>query len=89
MEAAAKCSKCNEELDTEGTPKWCKACRAKYQKEYQATKEGKAEAAGFALGAEAMRQEVVNSFAKVPAGGLMMAGEIAAYVAGLPAPKAE
>lgn len=87
MDAATTCTKEGCVKPRAGKKPWCKEHLAEYQREYNATKEGKAEAAGFALGAEAMRQEVVNSFAKVPAGGLMMAGEIAAYVAGLPTPK--
>lgn len=62
MPTAEECSKCQKELDTEGTPKWCKACRAKYQKEYQATKEGKAEAHGFARGVTAFRRMIAEKF---------------------------
>lgn len=36
--AAETCSKCSNDLDTTGSPKWCKRCRRKYQQEYQETR---------------------------------------------------
>ena len=61
-ETTEVCSKCKKPLDTDGTPKWCKACRAEYQRTYNATKEGRAEAKGFAKGVSAMRKIFVDNW---------------------------
>jgi hypothetical protein len=71
-----KCTKCDNPLDTmpvpPGTAKWCKACRAAYQAEYQGkyrdTKGRQAEAQGFARGVEAMRNLIASKFAPFPMG---------------------
>ncbi len=52
----AECSKCEGQLDTTGYPKWCKSCRAKNKREYEATKKEMSETRGFAAGVSAMRQ---------------------------------
>ncbi len=57
-----KCSKCEKELDTDGTPRWCKACRAKYQREYQSLKKEMSETRGFAAGCSAMRDFMATYF---------------------------
>lgn len=49
------CSKCGNELDTTGSPKWCKKCRAAYQREYQQTRQEMNAGHDFHAGAEAMR----------------------------------
>jgi hypothetical protein len=83
-----KCSQCKvNDLDTTGLPLWCKECRARYQRERNVLRTELTEAQGFAAGVEAMRKTIVEAFSKVPPNGMMMAGEIAAYVAGVPAPK--
>lgn len=56
---AEKCSKCSGVLDTVGSPKWCKACRAQYQSEYRDTMEERAERRGLRRGIEAMRAAAV------------------------------
>jgi hypothetical protein len=61
-EKELKCSKCEADLDTDGTPRWCKSCRAKYQREYQATKKEMGESRGFAAGCSAMREFMVGYF---------------------------
>ncbi len=57
-----KCSRCESELDTEGTPRWCKKCRAKYQREYQALRKEMGESRGFAAGCSAMREFMAEHF---------------------------
>lgn len=88
MTTQEKCSKCNEDLDTEGTPKWCKSCRAKYQREYNATKEGKAEAAGYARGVREMKGVLCGEFARL-AMGQFTGFEVAGLIDRAPGPKFE
>ncbi len=52
------CSKCKGGLDTEGYPRWCKGCRAKYQKDWKQTRE----ALTFGDGIAAMRELLANEF---------------------------
>lgn len=63
-ELETKCSKCELELDTEGTPRWCKKCRAKYQREYQSLKKEMSETRGYAAGCAAMREFISGYFAQ-------------------------
>lgn len=60
---SASCSKCEKALDTDGYPKWCKACRARYRREYESTKEEMTETRGYAAGCSAMRDFMVGYFA--------------------------
>ena len=64
MAETAKCSKCPADLDTTGSPKWCKACRAAYQKENRDAAEERAESRGFIRGIEAMRNTLRTEFSK-------------------------
>jgi predicted amidophosphoribosyltransferase len=57
-----KCSKCEKKLDTEGTPRWCKKCRADYQREYQGLKKEMSETRGYAAGCSAMREFLSDYF---------------------------
>lgn len=61
-EVERACSRCESPLDTTGSPKWCKACRAKNQREYMALRKEMAESRGFAAGVSAMREAVVREF---------------------------
>lgn len=56
------CSKCDGSLDTSGTPHWCKACRAKYKREYDATVKEMTESRGYAAGVTAMRTYLAENF---------------------------
>lgn len=44
---------------------WCKNCRARYQKEWQATRKEMSEARAFHRGAEAMRGLLADGFAEL------------------------
>lgn len=85
-----KCSKCGANLDrdtTEGTANWCKACRAKYQREYQATRaemaekkaksEGRRE--GYGFGYQDAIETAASKFTAM-GGRVMSAAEAAAIV---------
>lgn len=61
-ETTSACSKCEKPLDTSGFPHWCKACRAKNQREYMALRKEMAETRGFAAGVSAMREYVAANF---------------------------
>ncbi len=79
------CSKCEKALDTEGYPKWCKACRAKYRREYEATKEEMTETRGYAAGCSAMRDFMAGYFQQF--GNVKLSGfevSVMARKAGLP-----
>jgi len=62
------CSRCTAELDTTGTPHWCRTCRAKYQREYASLKKEMAESRGFAAGVAAAKQYLADQFAKQGSG---------------------
>lgn len=81
------CSQCGTEPASSTSPAWCKKCRAAYQREYTGTVVDVAERRGFRQGAEAMRKHLVDEFLKAPPSGLMMAGEVAAFIAGTPPPQ--
>jgi len=56
------CARCEKPLDTNGSPHWCKACRAKYQREYQLLRVEMSETRGYAAGVSAMREHIVRKF---------------------------
>lgn len=60
--------RCENMLDTEGSPKWCKKCRAKYQREYQALQPELAEKRGHARGVTALRTYLVGEFERLGSG---------------------
>lgn len=86
--AAERCSHadCTNILDTTGLPKWCRSCRAAYQREYQALRVDRKQQVGFAQGREAMRDMVVAEFARL---GLnqFSGDEVAHLVARMPGPQ--
>ena len=65
MENAAgdlNCSKCGKALDADGSPSWCKSCRAKYQREYQIRRHEQSKRNGYAAGAAAMKTAIAERF---------------------------
>jgi len=64
--AEAKCSRCSDALDTAGKPRWCKKCRAKYQKEYQELRQDAAENNGFQSGCRCMQAATAAYFRQYP-----------------------
>ena len=62
---AETCSRCSKELDTSGYPRWCKACRAAYKREYESLRTQMGEGRGFAAGVTAMRGLLVEEFNKL------------------------
>lgn len=85
MEAAETCSRCPAVLDTEGSPKWCKACRTQYQKDHKATKQEMAEAKAFADGCVATKNALANAFMAHPIG-MFYGAEAAKYCANFKSP---
>ncbi len=73
QESQESCGKCTGALDTEGYPKWCKACRAKYHREYQReylnSKKQMTESKSFAEGVTAMRVYLAENFRRYGAAG--------------------
>lgn len=80
-ERASACSKCESELDTIGFPLWCKSCRAKYKREYEATKKQMFESRGFAAGMTTMRHYLAQNFQQYGTAGSFTGAEIAAIIA--------
>lgn len=75
LDAPTQCSKlitpnerCANVLDTEGSPKWCKKCRAKYQREYQALQPELAEKRGYGRGVQQLRNFLVLEFERLGSG---------------------
>lgn len=64
MDSESKCSRCEKTLDTTGNPRWCKACRAKYQREYRDLESQMTETRGYAAGLSAMREYLAENFAR-------------------------
>lgn len=62
------CSRCTKTLDTAGSPPWCKACRAKYQRDYKALRDEMKESRGFAAGVSAMRAHLAGQFERLGSG---------------------
>lgn len=62
--AAAKCSKCEKDLDSTGFPHWCRKCRATYKREYEAQRDEMSETRGYAAGISAMRDFLAVNFEK-------------------------
>lgn len=58
----AKCSKCSGPLDTDRYPRWCRKCKAQYQREYQALKRDMTESRGYADGVADMRAHLAQKF---------------------------
>lgn len=87
-ETQTKCGNtgCTNQLDTTGMPKWCRECRARYQREYQILKMSRAETKGFVAGREAMRRMVVAEFEKLGSGSFE-AIEVAILVQQMPGPQ--
>lgn len=86
--AADHCTKCKEPLDTEGYPLFCKACRAKYQREYQAMRKEMSESRGFCAGISAMRALLVREF-NAQGSGSFTGYEIAGLIAQCSGPSAD
>jgi len=63
-----KCSKCGQDLDTEGYPLFCKSCRAKYQREYQQQRKQLVESRGYSAGITAMKFYLAGRFAALGSG---------------------
>lgn len=69
-DTATPCSKCGAALDTDGSPKWCKACRARYKREYEDLRLEKHEKSGFSKGVRAMREQLAQEFERIGSAGV-------------------
>lgn len=74
------CSKCEGALDTTGYPLWCKSCRAKNKREYEATKKQMQETRGYAAGVSAMRAYLAAQFLKFGTAGSFSGVEISRII---------
>ena len=87
VEDVPVCTKCGGVLDTENYPRWCKACRAKHRREYEATKAEMTESRGFAGGCSAMRDALGRYFLQFPSAHFSGA-EVRMMIGRLPGPEA-
>jgi hypothetical protein len=67
-DTASRCSKCAGPLDRKGYPLECRACWAKRQRDYVATKKEMTESRGFAAGVSAMRAHLAGQFDRIGSG---------------------
>ena len=81
-----KCSRCENLVEHDGYPKWCKECKTKWQKEYRAIKEAMAEGKGFIGGARAMQDVLASEFDRLGSG-TFPGYEIADLIRNCPVPK--
>lgn len=84
---APLCSKCSGALDRDATqqPRWCKACRNAYQRDYRNTELQMAANRGFLKGVETMRLMLAAEFARL--GKAAFSGrEVAFAITNAPAP---
>lgn len=77
LDVSLLCSRCSKDLDTEGSPNWCKACRAKYQREYKELIAKRTSERAFNAGVEAMRQTLAMEFSRH--GRVMLSGQEVAF----------
>lgn len=78
-----ECSKCGEPVDREipdNTAQWCRACRAKYQREYQAMRKEMTQSRGYAAGVAAMRGFLAENFLNYGTAGSFTGAEIASII---------
>jgi threonine synthase len=80
VEIETKCSKCGKPGEVAVSPRWCRDCRAKYQREYERTKKEMQETRGYAAGVSAMRAHLVKIFSEIRGGGSFTAQEVAYYI---------
>lgn len=88
MAETSKCSKCGEERDTAGYPKWCRACRAKYKRDYEEIVKTMDKGNGFGQGVAAMRELLATEFEKFGLG-RFTGDEIATLIRQAPGPQRE
>lgn len=81
------CTKCESDLDTTGYPLWCKACRAKHKREYEATRKEMTESRGFAAGVTAMREYLAVNFRQYGTAGSFTGLEIAQTIMSVRGPQ--
>jgi hypothetical protein len=81
-EKLEKCANkgCSNDLDTTGKPKWCKACRAAYQRERQILYAQDSEKIGFNAGVIAMRNSLLSILLGANPNGRMLVHEVASFV---------
>lgn len=87
--AVEKCANkgCSNDLDTTGKPKWCKACRAAYQRERQIIYAQDSEEIGFNAGAIAMRNGLLTILLGAHPNGRMLVHEVASFISSAELPE--
>jgi len=86
-EVLETCSRCGKERETTGAPPWCRACRAKYQRDYQALRKEMSESRGFAAGISAMRAYLADTLDKYPAAQTFTGPQIARVIRNVRGPE--
>lgn len=77
--------RCSNVLDTEGYPKWCKACRKTYRAAYDDMQLSRKERAGFAAGVRQTKEILAAEFDRLGSGNFS-GYEIAALILQAPGP---
>jgi hypothetical protein len=81
------CGKCGAEMDAPGKPRWCKACRAKYQKEYQLRRAHEERSEGFTEGATAMKAMLLAGVLSAHPAAVLKCAEVANWISRSPLPE--
>ena len=84
--AADRCSSCKGPLDTKGLPKWCKDCRARWQRERRALENYRIDARSHAQGAREMKEMLAKMF-DATGTAVYSAREVAALIRRMDNPK--
>ena len=81
-EVAEKCANrgCSNPLDTTGRPKWCKACKSRYQREWQVLRAEETEAIGWRRGAEAMKAVLLTAMLNAHPNGRLLVHEVVKFL---------
>jgi hypothetical protein len=85
------CSKChqNPRANSDSTNTWCLACRADYQRTYEAGKSAKIKDLGFGKGAEAMRRALMEKLGQMAPVAMISVQELRRWIAEFPTPRPE
>jgi hypothetical protein len=82
-----KCTRCENTVDHESYPCWCKACRGKWDKEYAEIKQAMAQGKGYAAGVEQMRLLLASQFESTIGSAGVTGHEAALLIMQCPGPK--
>jgi cytochrome c5 len=81
------CSLCEQPLDTNGYPLWCRACRTTKKRALKQAHDEMSTGRGFAAGAEVMRRELLSGLGAMAPMGMLRVKETSDWIASFPTPR--